>query len=256
MGRLLAEILKPGRRKSGENIITLEDLNISRTASHRYQEISSIPEDVFEERIQKLIQEDEDLTEAEFYKFARSLKQMIRETPSEAEEEDGTARMEAEQKVRDDFLNLSLEMIHAIREKQVPGVDKLTDDELNLVTRAIVETVTIEAGPIKKQIDKFQGENALDESNYWTGLKTAIRQLAAVHLSLRNNTTPASPKALLMFNENIGQMIGLLKSWDEKQMDTCPDCGGSGTVPGDGKKKLPCPTCINGKVGWFRIPKE
>lgn len=255
MGKLLAEILKPGRKAAGSDVITLDDLNISRTSSHRYQEISDIPEDVFEGRIKKMITEDDDLTESEFYRFAKNLKKIVNESPP-SDDDDGTSRMEDEQKVRDDFLALSLEMIQEIRAKKVPGVEALNDEQLSLVARAIIEVVTIEDGPIKKQVEKFVGENALDENNYWTGLRVGIRQLSAVHLSLQQNTTPASPKSLLYFNQNIAQMIGLLKSWNPDKMDVCPDCEGSKEILGEGKKKLPCPTCLNGKVGWFKTLKS
>lgn len=258
MGNILKEVISPGRPNSQENekVLRLSDFGISKPTSHKYQRIADIPEDLLEQRLERLLANDEDVSEKEFYKFAKSLGESHNE---ETDEEDGSSRMDDMDDAREQFVAMTREQITELRKKNVPGVDLLDDTQLELIAIGIIESVMEGSGKYKKKVQKFIGENALDESNYWDGMSIAVRQLKAVTKSLTRNTNPTSPAALLCFIGNMIQMTELIESWKPGKMDDCPVCHGTkkiqvnGTIP---EETAPCDNCIDGKTGWYKEYKE
>lgn len=255
MGHILKEIISPGRpseAQEGEKVVRLVDFGITKTTSHKYQRISDIPEDLLEQRLERLLANDEDISEKEFYKFAKSL---VETHNDDDNDDDGTERMDDMDDAREQFVAMTREQITELRKKNIPGIDLLDDTQLEFIAIAIIETVMEGSGKYKNKVQRFINENALDENNYWNGLSLAIRQLKAVTKSLIRNTNSSSPAALLCFIQNMVQMTELIESWKPGAMDDCLVCHGTKEIKGDGEP-APCDNCIDGKAGWYKEYKN
>lgn len=259
IGGLLKEVISRGRPSEEEKgkRVHLHDLGIQKTSSHRYQIINNIPKDLLNERIDKMMADDSEITEKEFYKFAKSLEDEHHDNSSG--EEDGTSRMNENSEARDKFAFLAKNSLTELRAKNIPGIDQFTDVELELIARGIIETVMDGPGKVKNKVERFVAENTLTIKNYWNGFSYIIRQMKAVIMSLDSNTTPASPKSFLYFIRNLGSMLDLIKSWKPGTLDKCPVCEGKKELPApagvEGVEEgtlIPCDMCVDGYVGWFK----
>jgi len=254
IGGILKEIISRGRPSDEEKNtkVRLEDLGISKTSSHRYQIINNIPKELLNERIDKMMRDDVDITEKEFYKFAKSLE----ETHEDEDLEDGSSRENDIVEARDKFAYMTKEGISELRNKGIIGIDCLTDVELELIARGIIEIVMNGPGKIKNKIERFVEENSLTVENYWVGLRYVIRQMNSVIMSLDLNTNPASPKAFLYFIRNLKSMLGLIKTWKPEALEKCPVCEGKKEIPNPNEKEknifISCDFCLDGYVGWFK----
>jgi hypothetical protein len=262
MGGILKKVISPGRpseAEEGGKVIRLADFGIVKATSHKYQRISDIPEEVLEERITRMLAADEEISEKEFYKFAKSLDESHNEDENdENDENDGSDRMDEMDEAREQFVAMTREQIAELRKKNISGVELLDDTQLELVAIGIIEILMEGSGKVKRKITKFLFENALDETNYWSGLALAARQLKAVTDSLGRNTNPSSPVALLTFIQNMKQMTQLLVSWKPENLEDCEKCNGTKEIPIEGEgispgATAPCDNCIDGKVGWYKV---
>lgn len=260
MGKILKDIITKGRPSEsveGEKPPKLVELGIGKTMSHKYQTISDIPEKLLEERLEKKLRDNKDISEAEFYRFAIHLEKLPNEESKE-EEEDGTSQMNSLENARKQFTIMARDQIADLRKREIPGVDLLTDDQLELIAVGIIESTMEGNGKVKKKIEKFLFENALDESNYWNGFSCIVKQIKSVKDSLSRNTTPNTPKALLIFNQNLHTIINYVLSWKKENLGDCPECDGKAEVPVpqgpgiDPGQMEPCDNCFAGKVGWYK----
>lgn len=252
IGGILKETLAHGRPSEKNEGVSLNEFGISRNQSMKYQTINDIPEDILEKRLCAKLDKDEDISESEFFKFAKAKGYMENENKTD-DTEDGTDREEEERIIRDKVVELSKEQIAEIRKHEIDALENVSDEDLDLILRAIIESIMADNNQVKRKITKFVGENVLTYENYLAGLEIGIAQLRAIHKSMGVGSNQVkTPIAFLHFMNNLLKIIELFESWYPENMKVCEECKGTCMVQDKDGNPQKCDHCINGKVGWYK----
>lgn len=96
-----------------------------------------------------------------------------------------------------------------------------------------------------------------DVYKYWQILQKIIRALRWSYSRLAPQRDGNTPKSLGYLIGNISEMADRLEQWNPEKLEDCGECLGSGWVKAQDQygnlSDTPCPFCIGGKSGPFKV---